>query len=751
MDDKNELLVEESCEQRSRNDRKWIVASYLCLLAVLPGALCGIFIAAFVLSGPSSDATTKLTDKLAELQVPTVSVSDRGNLPSGVKCPPAAQANVSVRPGRPARRFRPTRGPPPQGACGSAGCRFAAQWLRSTLNLNLDPCTDFYGYVCGSFRGLSQLTHLKQETKLLNTKFLTDTRVPPSNQNAGQKAAGLYQTCMAFIQSDKTETSDLVTWMTSLDLNFHDEKKLAGIDPVGMIVRCSLDLGVPAILSVEMHDTLFIAGKRTMKISFSSTDDEWLKKRRALSDNVNKNDYAMLLNMYGVQRPHDANLAAKLLVYEKEVVNALQRTILPNAPGIFVGIRYFASYTKPYVTSDKWASYFSTYTSNTYGADDSVLVQQSVFNFITALFKSKSVGERGLQYLVAWSVYTQLVDYTVPRSLLRNNTPSDACYEHAGRAMRFALTSPYFQTVVSPPVVQAVKTMVLNIRNAYRHAFETSSWVAGQDRNISLRKLAGLTTHVGSPGQHLDAAYVEQLYKPFPDVPPNRLFPSWIKAVSLSAHHKWIDQTTYIYDETVVGAHYTPSMNSLVIPTALMQRPLYFHEALEVLNYAGIGAIIGHEFMHAFDVIGTRIDDMKRVRQWPTRTYLEEYTKRAICLRRSHRAVLRKRARREELNDMLDSENLGDLAGLRAAYTAYSGLPQNQRSVTLEGLDISAERLFFIGHCIKTCAQYSQLTAQYAPYRSRCIVPLMNMPEFSSAFGCTPEHPMNSKTKCTFW
>ncbi|KAH6933918.1 hypothetical protein HPB50_018840 [Hyalomma asiaticum] len=293
--------------------------------------------------------------------------------------------------------------------------------------------------------------------------------------------------------------------------------------------------------------------------------------------------------------------------------------------------------------------------------------------------------------------------------------------------------------------------MVSNIRNAYRLAFEKSSWVVGQDRNISLRKLAGLTTHVGSPGRRLDADYVEQLYRPFPDVPPDRLFPSWIKAVSLSAHHKWIDQTTYIYDETVVGAHYVSIQNTLVIPIALIQRPLYFDLAPEVLNYAGIGAIIGHEFMHAFDVIGMTVDDMKIVRPWPTRRFTEEYTKRAICLRRSHRAALRKRPRREVLNDKIDSENLADLVGVRAAYTAYSGLPQHDRDITLAGLNISAERLFFIGHCIKTCAQHGQLEPHYAPYRSRCTVPLKNMPEFSRAFGCTARQPMNPRTKCTLW
>ncbi|KAH6933916.1 hypothetical protein HPB50_018838 [Hyalomma asiaticum] len=342
MNDKDQLLVGETCEQRSRSDRKRIATSYLCLLALLPGALCGIFIAVFVFATLSPDATTKVTDMVTELQIPTVSVSDNGHPPSAVvvdRGPPPTQANVSVRPRRPAQRFRPAPRPP-QGVCMSAGCRFAAQWLLSTLNFNLDPCMDFYGYVCGSFRGLSQLTH----------------------------------------------------------------------------------------------------------ISFSSIEGEWLHKRRALPDDVNKNHYAMLLLMYGVQRPREVGLAARLVAYEREVASILSGTIQPNAPAMLVAIRDFGSRTIPFVNSDQWTSYFSTYTNNVYRGEDSIIVQQSVFNFITTLLRLGSVGKLGLQYLVAWSVYTQLVDYTVPLSLRRNRGPSDACYEHVGRAMRYALTSPYFQT-----------------------------------------------------------------------------------------------------------------------------------------------------------------------------------------------------------------------------------------------------------------------------------------------------------------
>ncbi|XP_054929707.1 neprilysin-21-like [Dermacentor andersoni] len=108
-------------------------------------------------------------------------------------------------------------------------------------------------------------------------------------------------------------------------------------------------------------------------------------------------------------------------------------------------------------------------------------------------------------------------------------------------------------------------------------------------------------------------------------------------------------------------------------------------------------------------------------------------------------------SRQQVVNDTLDSENIADFVGVKVAYDAFALLPYRERITTLVGLNISANRLFFISHCIKWCAQHSRLTSRYAPYRSRCIVPLMNMPEFSNAFGCVAGQPMNPRKKCDFW
>ncbi|XP_037565067.1 endothelin-converting enzyme 1 [Dermacentor silvarum] len=251
-------------------------------------------------------------------------------------------------------------------------------------------------------------------------------------------------------------------------------------------------------------------------------------------------------------------------------------------------------------------------------------------------------------------------------------------------------------------MVDLAKRMLTSIRRALRKSLESSSWFTGRDRELALRKLDNITTHVGSPGNRLDPVSVEKHYKPYPDAVPDLLFPTWIKALSLSTQDIWADQTSWLYDETEVTAIYYYKYNALILPTSILQRPFFYPHGLLGLNYGGLG-------------------------------------------------TLPVSARQEALNYKMDSENLADWVGIITAYTAFASLSSSESNVTLAGLDMSAERLFFVNHCVTWCHEKSRLTSYYAPYRSRCIVPLMNMPEFSSAFGCAPGEPMNPRKKCTFW
>ncbi|XP_075746279.1 membrane metallo-endopeptidase-like 1 isoform X3 [Rhipicephalus microplus] len=447
--------------------------------------------------------------------------------------------------------------------------------------------------------------------------------------------------------------------------------------------------------------------------------------------------------MYGAKPPLDKQLALKIQRYENRLQAIEVTTITPFEDLTYTPFEKLGESTKPYVTANEWITFFYKYTNGTYTEYDSVMSRPYAIAIIVKLFKSMSVGLKGLRYLVAWTFYRQLVEVTDQYYFLRGKPASDVCYQHVKDVMNLAILTHYFHTVVSPRMVYQTKRMVSRIRNAFANQLNSSSWVSREIAADAIDTLNGITAYVGSAGRRLDGEFVEAIYKPYPNVPLDRYFPTWIKAFSHSAHYFWIDKATPLYREDEVNAYYTPEEETLTVPTGIMCGPVLYPFVPLAINYGGLGMVIGHEFMRAFDLNNIKIS------YW-TEDFRKDYTEKALCLRRSHKSVLTT-TQQNVLDDIVDSENIADFVGTRTAYEAFASLPEKYKSVKLVGFNMTSDQLFFINHCVKWCAEHDIIGKLYERFRSRCIVPLRNMPEFSEAFGCSEETRMNPPRKCNFW
>lgn len=51
----------------------------------------------------------------------------------------------------------------------------------------------------------------------------------------------------------------------------------------------------------------------------------------------------------------------------------------------------------------------------------------------------------------------------------------------------------------------------------------------------------------------------------------------------------------------IVNAFYNPRENHIYFPAGILQKPFYDAYYPLALNYGGIGVVVGHEIVHAFD------------------------------------------------------------------------------------------------------------------------------------------------------
>ncbi|KAL1485047.1 hypothetical protein MTO96_032205 [Rhipicephalus appendiculatus] len=352
-----------------------------------------------------------------------------------------------------------------------------------------------------------------------------------------------------------------------------------------------------------------------------------------------------------------------------DVVRAIEKSTVNWRQSQVVPISDLGLGTSPHVTKDEWVTLFSKYTDGIYTGKDVIRHFDHSTSIIKKLFEQKYVGKVGLQYMVAWSIYRQLAEFTEPYLFRGDKKAEESCFVHVKNVMNLAILSYHFQSLATSSIITDVRRMAFRIQSAFWKALNSSSWLTDSIREHLMNQLLRIKVQAGSPGNRLDARFVEKFYGPLPNVPLNRLFPSWIEGRRLNTHYRWKDQRNRLFDEEEVNAYYMWD-NTIVIPAGIIQHPFYYEYGPAAQDYGGLGTVIGHELMHGFDVahLGHEF--------WNEEGVAKEYIKRTLCLRSSHRSVLSLSGQHDVLDDDVDSENLGDLVGARLAYAAYASLPK---------------------------------------------------------------------------
>jgi len=192
----------------------------------------------------------------------------------------------------------------------------------------------------------------------------------------------------------------------------------------------------------------------------------------------------------------------------------------------------------------------------------------------------------------------------------------------------------------------------------------------------------------------------------------------------------------------VVNAYYTPVANEIVLPAAILQPPLFNADGDDALNYGRIGAMIGHEIGHGFDLHGRFYDSQGRVRDWWTPDDVRQFEQRARALIEQFNGYSPLEGMRVNGALTLD-ENLGDLGGLSIAFQAYKLSLGGKPAPVINGL--TGEQRFFMGWAqawrTKSSDGYVRqmlLVDPHAPAEFRANGPVGNLQGFYDAFNLKP-------------
>ena len=324
-----------------------------------------------------------------------------------------------------------------------------------------------------------------------------------------------------------------------------------------------------------------------------------------------------------------------------------------------------------------------------------------------------------------------------------------------------ALGEIYVERHFPPSHKSAMEALVGRLIEAYHQSISSLEWMSPATRKRALEKLALFTPKIGYPVRWRNYSAVEVV--PGDVLASVRSVERADMAYSLNKLTKPVDRDEWHMTPQTVNAYYNPTMNEIAFPAAILQPPFFDPQADDAVNYAGIGAVIGHEIGHGFDDQGSTFDGTGKVSDWWTQEDREAFTERTSALISQYDAytpevVVAKHREagtaQEEIphvNGALTiGENIGDLGGLGIALKAYSlaladaGIPSVDEAPVIDGLT-GLQRFFYSWARIwrsKSRPDYAELLLTvdpHSPAEFRCNGIVRNVDAFYKAFEVDPK------------
>jgi putative endopeptidase len=396
-------------------------------------------------------------------------------------------------------------------------------------------------------------------------------------------------------------------------------------------------------------------------------------------------------------------------------------------------------------------------------APDTIVVSNPAFNIqLSQIWEEVSV--EALKSYLQWCVinhyaghlneaFVQL-NFNFYEGVLSGKREQQPIYEQAieemtnlevGELLGKAFVDKHF----SKAAQERVNEMVDNLLYVYKERIEQLDWMTDATKKEAIVKLNAIGRKLGFPSKWEDYSTLRFFADRY--ALNYREMSRYSVAKNLSELGKPVDQEKWGMPAHMVNAYYHPLLNEIAFPAGIMQAPFFDEKFEDAVNYGRIGMVIGHEFTHGFDDMGSKFAADGSFTNWWTeedRMLFEEKTK-LLGATFSGFCPIEDHCVNPELTM---GENIADLGGLTMAFYAYQRTAEFKANETVAGYT-PAQR-FFIAYAQLWKIKYTEAemkkrlaTDPHSPGMYRVNGPLKNCPEFFEAFQVPEGREMRNDVK----
>ncbi|KAK5976639.1 hypothetical protein GCK32_001211 [Trichostrongylus colubriformis] len=676
-------------------------------------------------------------------------------------------------------------------------------YLNYSLNYKVDPCEDFYQFLCGNwiantndtlmnweqlspFRQMSDLYEQKQRKELASRE--------QSKSRAIMQARSFYNSC---VQAE-------------------EEWNLSGVSGVKYVMGKIKEFGIFPMLSEEPFDEAHfnVNFDFTWLLAYFNHNDTvlhiivprieslryWTKAKISLHPERSlfsfmKNDFTRNL-----QRTFNEFLLRLMKLIAADTGVNYYKT---NAPPDILDLRIFMqklhaipmsygssptmnlSEVDETVYKVNWTEYLlltAPPTVHSFIAEDPPVLAPSK-EYIESLNKVlNETAPRTLtnyvmvQYILSWlprleKKYRDLLEWfianhDVPQRLNR----SEMCFRLTNEHYRAAVLAMYARSIPTEIIRPLAETIIRAIINGFKEEIKENKWMDKAFKKAVIGKISRITWIILDHDLFHNNTALDELYvahygltnQPFLDMLEKithiRKTETFLKLITETVEPVWEQYGGYKFG---VNAYYNPFTNNIEIPLPILQFPIFDESFPRSYLYGSVGHIIGHEISHSLDVTGRNYDGNGKKRVWWKNEWTKEYDKRTHCFVKQYDNVKIPLFNISLNGTLYLGENIADNEGIKIAHRAFKKyLAKLEGGLKSEHVDgFTQDQLFILGSSQAWCRKRAEFTMYaeldggdpHPPSEYRVDIVLKNFAPFANAFHCSPKAGMNPKHRCSIW
>lgn len=301
----------------------------------------------------------------------------------------------------------------------------------------------------------------------------------------------------------------------------------------------------------------------------------------------------------------------------------------------------------------------------------------------------------------------------------------------------------------------AAGRLAANIKAAFRHRLMQNSWLSEPTRRRALGKLDRMRIRMGGASEVVD--YSDLKIDPDNLIDNLRRGFAFLRANEVMLLDGPVDVERWPFAPQETNAFHAASQNRVFVPAGILISPIFDAAADPAINYGALGAMIGHELVHAFDDQGRKFNEDGVLADWWSEADIREFTRRSEAIRMQYEGQFPLPGQALDTQLTL-GENIADIAGLAIAFDAYQAMLGGNKPPVIQGF--TGEQRFFMSWAQVWRRTYREedilrrlVTDPHALSEYRVNIPMSNQRAFLDAFGVRENDAMfrDARSRETIW